>query len=196
MKKILPPDAVLIPDNATKVFTGDIFDVWQWPQEMFDGSTETFEMLRRPDTVQVIGVVEDKIIVLDDEQPHTGSRVSFPGGRVDPEDSSTLAAAQREIKEETGYEFSNWRLVRVWQPHTKLEWFIYLYLAWDGQKVAEPHLDAGEKITVRQLSFDEVKAQSITKSGYLGESKEVFEALNNLDDLLALPEFSGQEADR
>ncbi len=36
-----------IPPNAKRVFKGIIFDVYQWQQKMFDGSKETFEMLKR-----------------------------------------------------------------------------------------------------------------------------------------------------
>ena len=43
MKKLIPPDAVLVPDGATRVFQGEIFGVYQWPQQLFDGSTDTFE---------------------------------------------------------------------------------------------------------------------------------------------------------
>jgi len=130
MKKQVPKDAVLIPDTAKRVFRGQIFDVYQWPQKMFDNSTQTFEMLRRPDTIAVIAVVEDKILILDDEQPHTGLRKSLPTGRVDDQDTATLSAAKREVLEETGFEFSKWRLIEVTQPHSKLEWFIYFYIAY------------------------------------------------------------------
>ncbi len=44
-KRTLPKNAILIPDHATCVFRGMLFDVYQWQQEMFDGSIETFEML-------------------------------------------------------------------------------------------------------------------------------------------------------
>jgi 8-oxo-dGTP pyrophosphatase MutT (NUDIX family) len=196
MKKVIPPGSVLIPDQAERVFEGKIFDVYQWPQPMFDGSEATFEMLKRPDTVVAIAVVDNKILVIDDEQPHIKSRRSFPGGRVDETDASVETAAEREVLEETGYSFRNWRLVRVWQPHAKIEWFIYLLLAWGVADKQPPSLDAGEKITVHQLSFDEVKHLVINKAGYLADSKEIFENLDNLDDLLALPEFSGQVVDR
>ncbi len=195
MKKFVPDDAVLIPDVAQKVFSGQIFDVYQWPQKMFDGSDSTFEMLRRPDTVTVMGITDGKIIVIDDDQPHTGMRKGFPGGRVDAGEE-VLVAAKREMKEETGYEFNTWKLIKAWQPHPKLEWFIYMYVATDGQKVTDPHLDAGEKINVELLDFEAVKKLAITKAGYLGESKEIFEGLDNLEQLLALPEFKGQEIDR
>lgn len=52
------------------MFKGVIFDVYQWEQEMFDGTTQTFEKLKRPDTIMVIPVTEDgKIILTEQEQP-------------------------------------------------------------------------------------------------------------------------------
>lgn len=196
MKKIVPNNAVLIPDQANCVFRGKIFDVYQWQQQMFDDSKSVFEMLKRPDTVTVIGIVDKKILVIEDEQPHNGMRQSFPGGRVDVDDDSTLTAAKREMKEETGYEFNNWRLVQVMQPHTKLEWFIYFYVAWDGSKTAKSHLDSGEKINIKLCSFDELKKLVLDKAGYLGESKELIEPLSSIEEVLSLQEYQGSELNR
>jgi ADP-ribose pyrophosphatase len=196
VKKLVPADAVLVPDNAERVFQGVIYDVYHWTQELFDGSEATFEMLKRPDTVSVICVVDDKILLLDDEQPHTGLRQSFPGGRVDDTDESILAAAQREVLEETGYAFSNWRILKVWQPHLKTEWFVYLLLANGVRDQQEPKHDAGEKITVREIGFDDVKELVLNKSRFLADSRAVFEPLHNLEQLLAVPAFSGKEVDR
>ena len=36
MKKVLPPKAILIPDNAEIAFDGLLFQVCIWPQKMFD----------------------------------------------------------------------------------------------------------------------------------------------------------------
>ncbi len=196
MQKIIPADSVLVPDAADRVFEGKIFDVYQWPQEMFDGSSHTFEMLKRPDTVSVICVVDDKILVIDDEQPHHGSRKSFPGGRVDESDTSIKAAAQREVLEETGYSFKNWRLVRVSQPYRKMEWFVHVWLAWDVAGKQDSNLDAGEKITLHNLAFNELKELVINRTGYLGESISLFENTENLDQLLSLPKFMGHTVDR
>ena len=196
MKKVIPDDSVLVPDMAELVFQGKIFATYQWPQKLFDGSEYTFEMLKRTDTATVICVVDDKLLVIGDEQPHLGKRQSFPGGRVDDTDATVEAAAKREILEETGYSFKNWRLVKVSQPYRKIEWFVYVFLAWDVAGRQDPTLDPGEKITANQLSFDEVKALVMKRKGYLGESTDLFEAVDNIDDLLALPEYEGQEVDR
>lgn len=195
MRKVIPRDAVLIPDTAARVFQGEIFDVYHWPQKLFDGSMATFEMLRRPDTVSAICVVGDNILVLQDEQPHRGTRLSFPGGRID-EGEDLLAAIQREVREETGYEFEQWRLVNVWQPFVKMEWFVHMYLAWGDTRTGQRHLDPGERIVVEQVPFAKVRHLALHGAGHIKESRDLFEAAATLQELLDHAVFAGQEVDR
>lgn len=196
MQKRIPENSVLIPDTARQVFAGEIFDVFQWPQQMYDGSTATFEMLRRADTVSIICVVDGKIIVLDEEQPNRGPRRNFPGGRVDPDDESVLAAAKREVLEETGYTFRQWRLVKVFQPYAKMEWFIHIFIAWDADGHQAVAHDPGEKITINRLDMSEVTQQVEDRVGYLGESADIFENIRSTEELLETKEFTGREVDR
>lgn len=191
MKKPIPQGSVLIPQQAECVFKGQIFDVFQWEQQLFDGSTETFEMLRRPDTVVAMCIVEDKLLVLHDEQPHRGIRRNFPGGRVDQTDESIEAAAAREVHEETGYSFKNWRLVKVVQPQVKIEWFVYVLIAWEVTGQDEPHADPGEKIIVEKLSLNEVKRLITDKVVYMPDSSEFLVEVSSVNDLLEREEFSG-----
>lgn len=198
MKKVVPPNAILIPDNATKVFDGQIFTIYQWPQEMFDGTTKTFELLKRPDTVQVIAVRGDKLVLVNDEQPGRAARVHFPGGRVDPEDKSWLYAAQRELKEETGLTFENWRLVNVVQPLPKIEWFVPFYLATELKSEAPQAVDlSGERITVELCPFDVIRDEVLSgNDSTLHYAMSLFARFKTLEELLALPEFEGSEVDR
>ena len=196
MKKIIPEGSVLIPEQAELAFKGQIFNVYQWQQELFDGSIETFEMLRRPDTVVAMCIVDDKLLVLQDEQPHRGIRRNFPGGRVDPTDESIEAAATREVHEETGYSFKNWRLIKVVQPQMKIEWFVYILLAWEVTGQDEPHADPGEKIVVEALALEEVKQLITDKVVYMPDSSEFIGEANDVNDLLNLPEFTGPSVQR
>lgn len=196
MKKLVPQKAVLIPDQAKRVFSGIIYDVYHWQQPLFDGTSETFEMLKRPDTVTAICIVDDMILVLADEQPHRGLKMSFPGGRMNT-DESTEQAVRREVQEETGYIFKHVRLVKVRQPHTKIEWFVYSYVAWEVEDKVEPHLDGGEKISVELLPFEKVKQLVIDdKVGYLAEESELFENTHSTQDLHVMPAYQGREVDR
>ncbi len=189
MRTIIPPNAKLLPPQAKRVFTGMIFDIYQWQQPMFDGTTETFEMLKRPDTVKVIVVKDGKIVLLEEQQPHQSPFVDLPGGRHDHEEETELAAAQRELLEETGMAFANWRLLDATQPHTKIDWLVYVFLATDFVSQTKQTLDAGEKINVTLIEFDALKdLANNPKTRYL--PREILDKAESLEQLLALPAYS------
>lgn len=143
-----------IPKESKKVFSGVIFDVYQWEQKMFDGRTETFERLSRADTVQVIPVVDNKIVYVSEEQPASGEYLGLVGGRVDPEEKP-FDCAKRELMEETGMESTDWSDFYRFSPVSKIRWDVFFYVARDCKIVADPHLDGGEKIDIRYATFDE-----------------------------------------
>lgn len=143
-----------LPKNAKKVFNGIIFDVYQWPQKMYDGSTETFEMLKRPDTVQVIATVGNKILLAYESQPTKGPAYTLFGGRVDREEKP-LAAAKRELREEAGLASHQWQRLKIWRPYHKIDWAVHLYIARDCFTISTPTLDPGEKITIKTVNFKE-----------------------------------------
>ena len=179
----LPKDAQLIPDGAKCVFEGMLYEVYQWQQEMFDGSYQTFEMLRRRDSVNVIGLDEQgKIITLTEKQPgKVKTRQHYlPGGRLDSGDVSILEVAKREFKEETGVSFSDWKLIDVTQPEPKVEWFIYTYLAKNISERTEVCHDAGEDIVVGASTLDEVKEHNLKHLFFLKEISNVDE-LDSID---------------
>jgi ADP-ribose pyrophosphatase len=193
--KTVPKDAILIPAQASRLYQGVIFDVYQWPQTLFDGSTATFEMLRRPDTVVVIPVIEDHIILLEDEQPNRGPIITLPGGRVESADESTLAAVKRELREETGYLFERWQLVDVIQPQRKIEWFVHVYVASGACEQVDPQSDSGERITVQSLPFDDVKRLAADPDCDLYHYQRLFQEVHRAAGLVALPAFQGCEVD-
>lgn len=197
MKELVPENAKLIPQNAIRVFEGKIFDVYQWQQKMYDNSTKTFEMLKRPDTVEVIAIKDDKVVVLEEEQPDSpNSYYALPGGRHDVPGESTLAAAKRELLEEAGLTFKTWKLINVIQPLTKSEWFIYQYLATDlvNEISHEPEAD-GEKIVVMEKTIAEIKGLLQTpKRGHL--PVELFTMVESIEDLIRMPAFRGQQVER
>jgi ADP-ribose pyrophosphatase len=141
-----------IPKRAKRVFQGEIFDTYQWKQKMFDGSMETFEMVKRPDTAEVIATQKGKVLISRESQPHYGKRLGFLGGRVDPGETP-VQAAKRELLEEAGMISNNWELYKIYEPHGKLDWSMHYYVARDCRKVAESRLEAGEKINIAKVSF-------------------------------------------
>lgn len=118
-----------IPDHAERVFAGVLFDVYQWQQQMYDSTTQTFEKLKRPDTVIVFAVLDDgRIVLTRQEQPGKKPFIGAAGGRVD-DGEDILEAAKRELLEETGYKADDWTLWHSEQPISKIEWAVYVFVA-------------------------------------------------------------------
>lgn len=188
MRSVIPAKARLIPPEAKCVFRGIIFDVYQWQQQLFDGSYATFEMLKRPDTIEVLAIKDGKLVVLEEEQPGRPSFYGIPGGRHDHEAESELDAAKRELAEETGLSFKTWKLLDVTQPVPKIDYFIYYFLATDFAGELPQQLDAGEKISVTSVDFNELQALLHNpKARYL--ANHITESVTSFEALTQLPEY-------
>lgn len=158
MKIDRPASIQPMPPDAKHVFKGIVFDVYQWEHKLFDGTTATFEKVKRADTVVILPVTADKrIIMLDQEQPGRPPFTSFPAGRVE-EGEAPDGAALRELQEETGYVPAELDLWYAIQPTSKIDWAIFVFVARGCRPEAEQKLDGGEKITMRLMSFEEIMA--------------------------------------
>ncbi|MBN1275398.1 NUDIX hydrolase [Candidatus Woesearchaeota archaeon] len=144
----------VIPMGARKVFSGVIFDVYQWDQELFDGSHATFEAVRRNDSATVIAVVDDKVVVTREENPGSGSFLSLPCGFV-AAGEEPLAAAKRELREEAGLASDDWEHYVTLPVGSKISWDEHVFIARGCREVGEQLLDAGERIEVLSYSWDE-----------------------------------------
>lgn len=155
MKTQRPRSNQPIPEIAKKVFQGKVFAVYQWPQIQFDGSTSTFEKVKRNDTVSVLPITADnKIVLTQQEQPGTKPFIDSIGGEIDRHETP-LQAAKRELLEESGYEAKEFKLWYAIQPVGKVDWAIYFFIAKQLKKVGPANLDAGEKIKLIYISFAE-----------------------------------------
>lgn len=151
------PDKFLImkvPKNAKKVFSGILFEVYHWDQEVFDGSTEVYEMLKRKPSNSILAIVDNKIIVQDEEQPGRAPFLSLPGGVVE-DGEDLLDAAKRELLEETGYSSNDFELLYTINDSGKIDQHDDVWIAKKCKKIAEQKLDKGERIKVRLVDFEE-----------------------------------------
>ena len=150
-----PPSRQPIPPDARRVFKGRLFDVYQWEQRLFDGSTATFEKLKRPDTAYVIPLTADrKLVLAEQEQPGASAVIGLLGGRLEDGEAQEEAAS-RELLEEAGLMANDLILWDSYQFLPKLDWAIYTFIAKDCKRVRDQSLDAGESIRLIEVSFDE-----------------------------------------
>ncbi len=145
----------MLSKNAQLVFKGVIFDVYHWEQELYDGTTTTYEKLIRADTVVVIGVTRDqKILLIQEEQPDRAQSINAVAGKVETGETIEMAA-RREFLEETGFTFDNFYLWYTNLPEHKIVWTVHTLIAYNCVKTSQPNPEAGEKIEVKFFSFDE-----------------------------------------
>lgn len=187
MRTITPERAVTIPAEAKKVFSGITYDVFHWQQQLYDGSFTTFEMLRRPDTVRVVAIKDDKLVILKQQQPNRPVFYDVPGGLHDQAEETELQAAQRELREEAGLEFANWRLLAVTQPNARIDWLIYTFLATECSRQLTPRPEAGERIEVQLCDLNQAKRLLGGPSGRSAIAELM--AADSLEALRQLPPF-------
>ena len=181
-----PPSKQPIPPKAKRVFKGVIFDVYQWKQKMFDGSTKIFEKIKRADSVNVFPVVDGKIILTEQKQPGSAPFVGAAGGRID-EGETPLEVAKRELLEETGLKAKDYVLWDAVQPVGKIDWAVYSFIAKGCRKVSNLKLDSGEKIKLKSFTFEEF-IDLMSKDNYR-DTEVALKVLRMKDDPLKLEEL-------
>ncbi len=152
----------MVPDDAQKVFSWVLFDVYQKNQELFDWSKTTFEYLDKKDTTQIIATVEDKIVLEKQKQPWQDWFWSLPGGRIE-DNEDFIKSWLRELYEETWLTSDDVFHWKTYNPTSKINWDIYYLIARNCYLYWNQQLDGGEKIEVVYVTFEEFTNMIINK---------------------------------
>lgn len=122
------------------------------------GASKTYVVLDSPEWVQIVALTPDDRAVLVRQFRHGTGRITLeaPGGLVDPGETP-LAAAVRELREETGFAATTWVLLgRLAANPAFMANHCHVFLALDARPVGAPEPDAGEDIEVVALPLPEV----------------------------------------
>ena len=117
-------------------------------------------VLESVDWVNVVALTTDGLsIMVDQYRFGIGARtLETPGGMVDAGETP-LAAAQRELLEETGYGGGEWQSLGAVEPNPAIHPHLcHHYLAKDVRKVAEPTPGPGEAIALEFLNLAGIRA--------------------------------------
>jgi ADP-ribose pyrophosphatase len=125
------------------------------------GLAHDFYVLDGPNWTNVVALTGRKEMVFVRQFRH-GTRtvtLEIPGGCIDPGDRSPLAAARRELLEETGYAAPRWRRIGVVDPNPAiLSNACTTYLALGARRVADQRPDGTEELDVVTVPLAEVPA--------------------------------------
>jgi ADP-ribose pyrophosphatase len=134
-------------------------NVWEERVQLPDGRVVegwlTFDM---PDVAVIFAVTNDDHVIVERSYRHGPRRVtlSLPAGHVESGEEP-LAAAQRELLEETGYVAEEWTLLGGFTRDSNQGCGrVFLYLAQNARRIAEPDTDDLEEIRVELMPRTEL----------------------------------------
>jgi len=126
-----------------------------------------YYVLENADWVCVLGLTADRNVVLIDEYHHGAGVVGLglPGGAADHPGETMLAAAARELAEETGYSAGEWiPLGGAYANWGNLTNRIHFFLALDCKLVGPQRLDENEEIEISLIPLEEFEASSMQQA--------------------------------
>lgn len=139
-------------------------------------------VLDYPDWAVVVAMTGDDRVVLVRQWRHAAQcwSLELPGGVMDASDAEAVAAARRELREETGFDAADWRFLYAAHPNPAIQTNrLHVVLATGAYLAGEAALDAGEVMTVEVLPVPEVLG--IIRAGGIGQSMHVGAILVALD---------------
>ena len=135
-----------------------------------DGGTATREYVVHPGAVAIVPLLDDGRLVLERQFRYPVGRVllEFPAGKIDPGED-TLACAQRELLEETGYSAREWAFAGT--IHNAAAYSTEGIEIWfaRGLQPGAQRLDAGEFIELCLLG--EAELEACVARGELSDAK-------------------------
>jgi ADP-ribose pyrophosphatase len=162
-------------------YQGKVFSVTTDTVREPGGVTSTRDVVRHNGSVIILAVdtsvnPADPTILIERQYRHAAGQFLYelPAGRIEPGEAP-LAAAKRELIEETGFRAKRWsKLVRYYASPGFLAETMQVFLAEDIRPgVAQPEPD--EKITLHQIPLSELLAR--IETGKILDGKTILSAL-------------------
>ena len=143
--------------TSQPLFDGKILHLRLDAVQLPNGAPAEREVIRHCGAVCIVPLTDDGRVILERQFRYPIDQVitEIPAGKTDPGEDP-LAAAQRELREETGFEADSWLSLGTFFPAAAYcDERIEMYLA-RGLHAGEQRLDADEFLNVFSLPLEEL----------------------------------------
>jgi ADP-ribose pyrophosphatase len=140
------------------------FEVIRDEVRLPDGTDTEFHYVSESPSVVVLPFTTDGEVVVIEEWRQAVKRVNYglPAGGLEDDDTDLLAAAHRELQEETGYEAEAIERLATYELANGLFDSVFHYVVARGcTPTAEQDLDDNESIRVMTTTFPELQERAV-----------------------------------
>ena len=170
---------------SEEIFHGHVVHLFKDTVRLPNGNPATRETVRHIGAVTVVPLTDDGKVIVERQFRYPLGKVitEIPAGKLDSKTEDRLAAAKRELAEETGYTAEEWISLGDYYPAAAYtDEVITMYLA-KGLRKGERNLDEDEFLNVVEVPLEELvrdvlegriadgKTQAAVLKAYLLEKK-------------------------
>jgi ADP-ribose pyrophosphatase len=144
--------------GSEEIFDGIVLHVKRDTVRLPNGHSAIRELIRHIGAVCVIPVLDNGDVIMERQYRYPIDRVilEIPAGKLDAAGEDRLSAAQRELREETGYTADEW--INIGDFHAAPAYsdeYITMYMA-RGLRRGDRHLDDDEFLDVHTVPLKEL----------------------------------------
>lgn len=160
-----------VTTQTESIFTGKVISLQVDTVALQDGRSATREIVRHPGAAAVMALLDGKLLVVEQyRKPMDKCQIEIPAGKLDSEEDP-IAAAARELEEETGFRAKSLKLVSAFYTSPGFaDEKLYLYFA-NELELGSQQLDEDEVIHVDTITMEQ--ADAYIAEGRISDAKTI-----------------------
>jgi 8-oxo-dGTP pyrophosphatase MutT (NUDIX family) len=146
--------------NTDTVYQTPIFDLHRRRMQHPHRGDRDFFVLEAPTWVNIIPITRQREVVMVRQYRHGigAFTLEIPGGMMDPGDPDPMAAARREMLEESGFDSTDIVEIGRVHPNPAIQPnYTYFFVARNAHRVRKQQLDANEEAEVLLVPLASIK---------------------------------------
>jgi len=157
--------------HTEHIFEGKVISLQVDTVSLPGGRQATREIVKHPGAAAVMALLDGKLLVVDQfRKPLEKFQVEIPAGKLDPGEDP-LAAAARELEEETGYRAKELKLVSSFYTSPGFaDEKLYLYFA-EQLEAGTQNPDEDEDLNVEAITLEQ--AEQYMAEGRISDAKTI-----------------------